>query len=87
MKIYLQEESYTSKCDALAGEAICYHDEYMGKRHGRLFISSRGRTLNADLNGAMNIMRKHFIDNYKMDLIMHRDKLNNPKRIRISVKN
>lgn len=53
------EESYTSKCDALALEPICQHESYLGKRvHRGLFQSSTGRTLNADVNGALNILRK-----------------------------
>ena len=53
------EESYTSKCDALALEPVCKHETYMGKRvHRGMFQSSTGRILNADVNGALNIMRK-----------------------------
>lgn len=53
------EESYTSKCDALALESICKHESYLGRRvHRGLFQSSTGRTLNADVNGALNILRK-----------------------------
>jgi IS605 OrfB family transposase len=53
------EESYTSKCDALALEPICKHEVYFGKRKKRgLFQSSVGKDVNADLNGAWNILRK-----------------------------
>ena len=53
------EESYTSKCDALALEPVCKHESYKGKRLCRgLFQSSTGRILNADVNGALNILRK-----------------------------
>lgn len=52
------EESYTSKCDALALEPVCHHDEYAGRRVKRgLFRSSTGRYINADVNAALNIMR------------------------------
>ena len=55
-----QEESYTSKCDPLALEEICFHEKYLGKRIKRgLFSSSIYHLLlNADLVGAINIMRK-----------------------------
>jgi putative transposase len=57
----LTEESYTSKCDSLALEELCKHDKYLGKRCKRgLFSSSKGKLINADLNGAINIMRKQF---------------------------
>lgn len=53
------EESYTSKCDALAKEEIGKHESYLGKRVKRgLFRSSTGRYINADVNGAVNILRK-----------------------------
>lgn len=53
------EESYTSKCDALALEEVCKHEDYLGKRVKRgLFRSSVGKIINADQNGALNILRK-----------------------------
>lgn len=53
------EESYTSKCDALSKEEIGKHDSYLGKRVKRgLFRSSIGKYINADVNGAVNILRK-----------------------------
>ena len=56
--VYVQE-SYTSKCSFLDGESICHHDRYLGKRVKRgLFRSADGTLINADLNGALNIMRK-----------------------------
>lgn len=59
IQLVLTEERHTSKCDALALEPICHHDEYLGRRVKRgLFRSSTGRVINADVNGAINIMRK-----------------------------
>lgn len=53
------EESYTSKCDHLANETMKHHEEYLGKRIKRgLFRSSTGKILNADINGAIGILRK-----------------------------
>ena len=53
------EESYTSKCSFLDNEKICKHEEYLGKRIKRgLFKASNGKLINADLNGALNILRK-----------------------------
>jgi putative transposase len=53
------EESYTSKCDALSFEVIGKHEVYQGKRTDRgLFRSGIKKLINADLNGAINIMRK-----------------------------
>ena len=53
------EESYTSKCSALDFESLNKHENYLGKRVKRgLFVSSNGIKINADLNGAVNILRK-----------------------------
>lgn len=53
------EESYTSKCDHLVMEKMCHHDKYLGKRTKRgSFKSSTGKVLNADINGAIGILRK-----------------------------
>jgi IS605 OrfB family transposase len=54
-----QEEYYTSKCSFLDGEEVCKHDSYLGKRVKRgLFRSSKGVEINADINGAYNILVK-----------------------------
>lgn len=59
ISVVLQEESYTSKCDALALESVEKHECYSGKRIKRgLFRSSIGKVINADVNGAINIARK-----------------------------
>lgn len=53
------EESYTSKCSFVDGEELCHHDKYVGQRIRRgLFRTSKGILVNADLNGALNIIRK-----------------------------
>lgn len=59
IRFICNEESYTSKCDALAYEPVGKHDTYLGKRVKRgLFCSSVGKLINADVNGAVNILRK-----------------------------
>lgn len=59
IKVVITEESYTSKIDHYAGEEMCQHETYLGKRIQRgLFRSSTGKILNADLNGAIGILRK-----------------------------
>ncbi len=57
--LIIKEESYTSICDSLKLESLNKQEEYSGKRTKRgLFISGIGKAINADLNGAINIMRK-----------------------------
>ncbi|NNJ10688.1 IS200/IS605 family element transposase accessory protein TnpB [Chloroflexales bacterium ZM16-3] len=52
-------ESHTSKCSFLDAEPIGHRDRYVGKRVTRgMFRAADGRRLNADVNGAYNIIRK-----------------------------
>ena len=61
IKVILTEESYTSKIDHLANEPLGKRDSYLGKRiYSGLFKSSVGKILNADVYGALGIMRKVF---------------------------
>lgn len=54
-------EAYTSKCSGIDYEEICKHDEYVGYRggkHNKEFVSKKSNKLvNADINGAFNILR------------------------------
>ena len=53
-------ESHTSKCSALDNEEICHHEKYVGKRSKRgMFVSAKGIRINADVNAAINIYRRH----------------------------
>lgn len=59
ISVIVREESYTSKCSFFDNEEICKHTEYKGKRIKRgLFRTLSGRLVNADLNGALNILKK-----------------------------
>jgi IS605 OrfB family transposase len=58
-----QEESFSSKCSFLDNESIGHHIEYLGRRMTRgLFKSRKGTVINADVNGAYNIMKKAFLN-------------------------
>lgn len=83
IEIVIHEESYTSKCDSLAFEKIGKHDSYLGRRKKRgLFQSSVGKLINADVNGALNIMRKVVGDSCEsIRRIIDRGLLFNPVRI------
>ena len=70
IKVICNEEGYTSKCDGLGLESIEKHEKYIGKRVKRgLFQSSVGKLINADVNGALNIMRKVVGDSSVMKII------------------
>jgi putative transposase len=60
-KLITIKESYTSKIDSLILEPINLKNNFKGIRKNKgLFISSSGKAINADLNGAINIMKKVF---------------------------
>lgn len=57
-------ESYTSKCSFVDGEEIKKHQSYSGKRINReLFKTKNGLIINADINGAYNILKKYMQKN------------------------
>ena len=65
-----QEESYSSKCSFLDNEPIEHHDSYLGRRITRgLFKSVKGAIINADVNGAYNILKKAFLNAVDADRI------------------
>jgi len=78
----LTEESYTSKVDHLALEKMKHHKKYLGKRVKRgLFKSSTGLVLNADINGALGILRKVIEDSFLEKSVLNRGLVVNPLRI------
>ncbi len=84
MEVIETEESYTSKCDALALEPIQKHEQYLGKRVKRgLFQSSVGKLINADVNGALNILRKSVASDSLVQEIASRGLVFQPVRVYI----
>lgn len=77
IKVIKTEESYTSKASFLDLDNIPVYDEnsnnkytFSGKRISRgMYRSSNGFCLNADLNGAGNILRKYLNKNITFNLI------------------
>ena len=71
IEVITGEESYTSLCSFLDNESVEKHNVYKGKRVKRgLFKSSNGTLINADANGAYNIMKKHLgITAEQLDLV------------------
>ena len=57
-------EAYTSKCSFVDDEEIRKHTTYSGKRISReLFKTKNGLIINADINGAYNILKKYMQKN------------------------
>jgi putative transposase len=66
--IFTIDEAYTSKCSFFDNESIGKHERYKGKRIKRgLFRTFYGTIINADVNGAYNIMRKAFPNAISVD--------------------
>ena len=79
------DEAYTSKADALALEPIGKKEEYWGRRVKRgLYQSSTGVLINADVNGALNILRKVAPDS-PVRGIAGSGRVNRPVRVRLPV--
>ena len=85
-----QEESYTSKSSFWDRDDIPVYNadnpkEYLfsGKRlHRGLYKTASGKTFNADVNGALNIMRKSRV--VDMNILYSRGEVDTPIRIRIA---
>lgn len=59
LQFLITEESYTSKCSFIDDQSIQKHQNYLGKRIKRgLFKTNNGSLINADINGALNIIKK-----------------------------
>ena len=86
INLIIHEESYTSKCDALAREEIKKHETYLGKRVKiGLFQSSIRKLINADVNGSLNILRKVVGDSEQLAQIINSGWLFQPLRVNVLV--
>ena len=89
IELKLQEESYTSKASFFDGDEIPIYDKenpqeyvFSGKRIKRgLYQTKKGKLINADCNGALNILRKSKV--VDLNVLYNRGELNTPKRIRV----
>ena len=85
-----QEESYTSKASFWDKDSIPVYNgdnpreyEFSGNRIYRgLYKTSNGRLFNADVNGALNIMRKSSV--VDMTVLYGRGEVDAPVRIRVA---
>ena len=85
----LQEESYTSKASFFDRDDLPLYNadnpqEYIfsGRRVKRgLYMIKKGNLINADVNGALNILRKSNV--VDLNVLCDRGGLDTPKRIRI----
>ena len=87
---YEQEESYTSKASFWDRDELpVFSEEHRGeykfsgsRTHRGLYRTANGYEFNADVNGALNILRKCNV--VPLDGLYSRGKVNTPMRIKIS---
>lgn len=85
-----QEESYTSKASFWDKDDIPVYNadnpkdyQFSGSRiHRGLYETASGKTVNADVNGALNIMKKSSV--VDMNILYGRGEVDTPVRIRIA---
>ena len=85
-----QEESYTSKASFWDKDVIPVYNndnpkeyKFSGNRmHRGLYKTANGKTFNADINGALNIMRKSSV--VDMNILYGRGEVDTPVRIRVA---
>ena len=85
-----QEESYTSKASFWDMDTIPVYNsdnqeeyQFSGNRiHRGLYKMANGKTFNADVNGALNIMRKSSV--VDMNILYGRGEVDTPVRIRVA---
>ena len=85
-----QEESYTSKASFFDMDIIPEYKEkdnieysFSGKRVRRgMYKTLKGKVLNADVNGALNILKKSKV--VDLEVLYHRGEVDTPVRIRVS---
>lgn len=84
-----QEESYTSKSSFFDGDKLPKYNadnpksySFSGKRVKRgLYKTSKGYLINADVNGALNILKKSSV--VDLTILYSRGAVNTPERIRV----
>lgn len=90
ISVIVREESYTSKASALDLDPVPNHTKFGGKTHhfsGKrvkrgLYRAGNGVEINADINGALNILRKEIGDNF-LKVVADEGLVFRPKRITI----
>ena len=83
--MWLTSKEFRKKYNILVKETMEHHDNYLGKRVKRgLFKSSIGKELNADINGAIGILRKgNAISDDQIKILRDRGDIVSPKVLNI----
>ena len=89
IKVIVREESYSSKASALDLDSVPAYQKgvkqsFSGRRIKRgLYKTAKGLLLNADVNGALNILRKEIGDNF-IESVANEGRVFRPVRVNLA---
>jgi IS605 OrfB family transposase len=85
-KVVFVNEAYTSGCSAIDEESISKADYDKSRRIKRGLFKTGNKVINADVNGSLNIMRKHLKNGTPKMVKQIRDigEVATPERLRVS---
>src|SRR6056297_1440401 len=86
IKVVFVNEAYTSGCSAIDEESISKTDYDKSRRIKRGLFKTGNKVINADVNGSLNIMRKHLKNGTPKMVKQIRDmgEVDTPERLRVS---
>jgi len=86
IKVVFVNEAYTSGCSAIDEESLSKTDYDKSRRIKRGLFKTGNKVINADVNGSLNIMRKHLKNGTPKMVKQIRDmgEVDTPERLRVS---
>src|SRR6056297_1488611 len=86
IKVVFVNEAYTSGCSAIDEESLSKTDYDKSRRIKRGLFKTGNKVINADVNGSLNIMRKHLKNGIPKMVKQIRDmgEVDTPERLRVS---
>ena len=86
IKVVFVDEAYTSGCSAIDEESLSKTDYDKSRRIKRGLFKTGNKVINADVNGSLNIMRKHLKKGTPKMVKQIRDmgEVDTPERLRVS---
>lgn len=85
IKVEKVSEKYTSGVSALDEEEIIKENYNTKRRVTRgLFITNKGKRINADINGSLNILRRYVKSKTKLEIVMNNGREQRPIKKRVA---
>ena len=85
IKVEKINERYTSGVSSLDNEPI--EKEYYNKKRRisrGIFVTQKGKKINADINGSLNILRKYIDSKTKLEMVMNNGREQSPIKKRVA---